>query len=373
VAAGEAILNRANIPTFPYPDTAARAFNYMWQYSYNLRGLYETPSIAEESAAWTPDRQLVDRVIQRSRGEGRTILTEFESKQVGNLRRVGNPPAEAIGRPRATSLGGACFSLPKAKASKARPRYTRPMSVLFRCVPAIAIFIALACAAHPEDPHFAVLISANAEWQVVKPLFPGAAIQKSPYGEYFFADVEHERVLFFHGGWGKVAAAGSTQYVIDHFRPARLINLGTCGGVEGRIKRFDVVAVEKVVIYDIAEAMGDSNEAIAEYSTTLPLPTSFPVPVVKATMYSADRDLTAAGLRELDASYQPVVVDWESGAIAWVAHKNGTPLLILRGVTDLVSPVKAEAEGNLQLFQDNTLRVMQTLLSGLPKWLATWR
>jgi adenosylhomocysteine nucleosidase len=237
----------------------------------------------------------------------------------------------------------------------------------------MAIVVAVASAAHAQDAHFAVLISANAEWRAVKPLFPGAAIQKSPYGENFFADVEDEHVLFFHGGWGKVAAAGSTQYVIDHFRPARLINLGTCGGVEGRIKRFDVVAVEKVVIYDIAEAMGDSKEAIAEYSTTLQLPSQVPLPVVRTTMYSADRDLTAAGLRELDPSYQPVVVDWESGAIAWVAHKNGAPLLILRGVTDLVSPVKAEAEGNLQLFQNNTLRVMQTLISGLPKWLAAWR
>ena len=45
VAAGEEILNRANIPTFPYPDTAARAFNYMWQYAYNLKGLYETPEL----------------------------------------------------------------------------------------------------------------------------------------------------------------------------------------------------------------------------------------------------------------------------------------------------------------------------------------
>ncbi|HWP47138.1 MAG TPA: CoA-binding protein, partial [Candidatus Limnocylindrales bacterium] len=43
VAAGTAILNQAGIPTFPYPDTAARVFNYMWRYSYNLRGLYETP------------------------------------------------------------------------------------------------------------------------------------------------------------------------------------------------------------------------------------------------------------------------------------------------------------------------------------------
>jgi acetyltransferase len=33
-AAGVSILNRANIPTFPYPDTAAQVFNYMWRYSY---------------------------------------------------------------------------------------------------------------------------------------------------------------------------------------------------------------------------------------------------------------------------------------------------------------------------------------------------
>jgi acetyltransferase len=82
VAAGEEILNHANIPTFPYPDTAARAFNYMWQYSYNLRGLYETPSLPEDSADWTPDRKLVEDIVGRVRASGRDILTEFESKQV---------------------------------------------------------------------------------------------------------------------------------------------------------------------------------------------------------------------------------------------------------------------------------------------------
>jgi adenosylhomocysteine nucleosidase len=238
---------------------------------------------------------------------------------------------------------------------------------------AAAILLLIAGAGCAGDLRFAVLISANAEWRVVKPLYPSFPVQASPYGEYFYANVERERVLFFHGGWGQVAAAGSTQYVIDRFQPARLINLGTCGGVEGRIKRFDIVAVEKVVIYDIAEAMGDSQEAIAEYTTALTLPTRLPVPVVKAAMYSADRDLTAAGLREMEAQYQPVVADWESGAIAWVAHKNKTPLLILRGVSDLVSGDKAEAQGNLQLFQDNTVRVMQDLVAALPKWLAVWR
>jgi acetyltransferase len=94
VAAGEEILNRANIPTFPYPDTAARAFNYMWRYSYNLRSLYETPAVPQDSADWTPDRDLVDSTIRKARGEGRTILTEFESKQV--LAAYGVPVAKTV-------------------------------------------------------------------------------------------------------------------------------------------------------------------------------------------------------------------------------------------------------------------------------------
>ena len=44
--AREEILNAAGIPTFPFPDTAARAFAYMWHYSDNLRALYETPELA---------------------------------------------------------------------------------------------------------------------------------------------------------------------------------------------------------------------------------------------------------------------------------------------------------------------------------------
>ena len=70
VSAGESILNRADIPTFPYPDTAARAFNYMWRYSYNLRGLYETPTLPEDSAECTPNRTLAEEIIHKARAAG---------------------------------------------------------------------------------------------------------------------------------------------------------------------------------------------------------------------------------------------------------------------------------------------------------------
>lgn len=96
VAAGVQILNRANIPTFPYPDTAVRLFNYMWRYSYNLRALYETPTLPAEDDAAGPDRKLVEEIINKARGERRTILTEDESKRL--LAAYGLPtiPAEIV-------------------------------------------------------------------------------------------------------------------------------------------------------------------------------------------------------------------------------------------------------------------------------------
>lgn len=85
VAAGEAALNAAGIPTFPYPDTAARAFTYMWRYTYNLRGLYETPTLADESNLATGYRRQVAEMIQTARQQRRVLLNEFESKQLLSL------------------------------------------------------------------------------------------------------------------------------------------------------------------------------------------------------------------------------------------------------------------------------------------------
>ncbi len=80
---GEAILNRASIATYRYPDTAARQFNAMWQYSYNLRGIYETPALLPESEFGSGrDLSQVTTIIQTARSENRTLLTELEAKQI---------------------------------------------------------------------------------------------------------------------------------------------------------------------------------------------------------------------------------------------------------------------------------------------------
>ncbi|MGA9800563.1 MAG: bifunctional acetate--CoA ligase family protein/GNAT family N-acetyltransferase [Terriglobales bacterium] len=82
IASGETILNAAGIPTFPFPDTAARAFTYMWRYSYNLRGLYETPALAEGGELDPDSRHQAEHIIETARSQNRVLLNEFESKQL---------------------------------------------------------------------------------------------------------------------------------------------------------------------------------------------------------------------------------------------------------------------------------------------------
>jgi acetyltransferase len=92
VEKGEDVLNAANIPTFKYPDRAARAFYYMWRYSEDLRALYETPPVGPESKHGEIDREKAAKLLNVAKKAGRTILTEFESKEL--LAAYGIPTVE---------------------------------------------------------------------------------------------------------------------------------------------------------------------------------------------------------------------------------------------------------------------------------------
>lgn len=90
VEEGAEILNHSTIPTFPYPDTAAQLFNYLWRYSENLSSLYETPTLT--TAIDFPHRSVVAALLESIQQSGRTLLTEMESKQI--LAAYGIPTVE---------------------------------------------------------------------------------------------------------------------------------------------------------------------------------------------------------------------------------------------------------------------------------------
>ena len=225
-----------------------------------------------------------------------------------------------------------------------------------------------------------IIVSANAEWRVVDEYYKHSVNLKTPFGEAIEVNVAGQLTVFIKGGWGKVSAAASAQYAVQRWAPDLLINLGTCGGLANCVEKGDVILAEETIIYDIYEAMGDPQQAINFYSTQIdlgwlpdPLPGALPFPVIRTRLVSADRDIFPSEVHMLQDRFGAVAADWESGAIAWVAARNGIRCLILRGVTDMVYPEGGEAYGQLEVFHTGTQSVMQKMLDALPTLLTHLR
>jgi acetyltransferase len=91
IETGERILGEAGLVTYPYPDSAAKMFTELVAYSENLKSLYETPGLTPD---WVrrPQRERAGQLIENARAEGRTTLSEPESKEL--LDAYGIPVAE---------------------------------------------------------------------------------------------------------------------------------------------------------------------------------------------------------------------------------------------------------------------------------------
>ncbi len=233
----------------------------------------------------------------------------------------------------------------------------------------IGIFIlTISCVSCSKSADFVVIISANAEWKaftkIIKPF--DDIYYKSPYGKWFPYTINGNKVIFYHGGWGKIDAAGSAQYVINEFKPGLIINLGTAGGFPGKVEKENIVLVNKTITYDIYEKMGDSEEAINYYSTVLSVPRLRKNDDIKiSSIVSADQDLMPGNVNILHKKYGAFAGDWESSAIAHVAKKNNVKCYIIRGITDIVYQSGSNTYGNYSEFEKATGIVMKKLIDCL--------
>ena len=78
--AGKRIMNEAGVPTYLTPEEAIRAFHYMYMYGRNLKALQEVPR--ETAGELLVDRGVAAEIIHNVLSNGRSLLTEDESKRV---------------------------------------------------------------------------------------------------------------------------------------------------------------------------------------------------------------------------------------------------------------------------------------------------
>jgi len=220
-----------------------------------------------------------------------------------------------------------------------------------------------------------VIVSANSEWRLVRRLIPGTPYD-SPCGEWLPISEERMPVVVLNGGWGKIAAAASAQYAIDRWRPRAIVNLGTCGGLGDRVASGEVILARRTLVYDMSVEIGDPEEELAWYTTSIDLPGRFaerlPLEVREGTIVSGDRDVSRSDAATLIERYDALAADWESASIAFVARRNNVPCVILRGVSDIVGGEHPDAyDGRDHIFHSGTENVMGTLIGALPAIVGT--
>jgi acetyltransferase len=112
VADGAEVLERAGIPTFGFPDAAARIFNLMWRFDANLRALYETPSALPGELM--PDRAAVSAVFAQARADGRTVLAAAESARLLEAYEIPSVPTLVATTPQAAIDAAKSLGFPVA-------------------------------------------------------------------------------------------------------------------------------------------------------------------------------------------------------------------------------------------------------------------
>jgi len=125
VSPGIAILKDAGLPTFSYPDDAARAFSAMWRFSENLRSLYETPRLTVD-ASKEFDRNAASKVLEEAKKANRTVLNEVESKRLLEAYGIPTVPTLLAASPKEAKSLRKCSAFPWSLSSIQTQSRTKP-------------------------------------------------------------------------------------------------------------------------------------------------------------------------------------------------------------------------------------------------------
>jgi adenosylhomocysteine nucleosidase len=149
----------------------------------------------------------------------------------------------------------------------------------------------------------------------------GFTVRRGRYGE--------RDVVLVESGPGRARAAKAAHALIDAYRPRLVASSGFAGGLDSRLKRFDLVAADSLVDTDGRE-MGLDAAMIAPWMNEVPN-------LHRGRLLTVDRIIRLSEeKRQLGAKHQAFAVDMESFAVAEVCREREVPLLVVRAISDAV-------------------------------------
>ena len=134
-------------------------------------------------------------------------------------------------------------------------------------------------------------------------------------------------IVLFESGLGTVRAAKAAHALIDAYRPRLVVSSGFAGGLDPRLRRYDLVAADSLI-----NATG--SEITLDPAALVPWLTEVP-DLHCGRMLTLDRIVRLSEeKRQLGERHQALAVDMESFAVAEICRERNVPLLVVRAISD---------------------------------------
>ena len=209
-----------------------------------------------------------------------------------------------------------------------------------------------------------IVIAAKDEWKAVLDKYNIKDLEKYPFGEYFKLNIYDTDVIVYRSDIRKMNASGATQYMIDHFNLKKVIVVGTCAGIDGSFKTFDVFFPNKFVQYDCTVK---ESEPLIEDKYTVELNIDEDSVPNTGMIATADRPVVMwQDYKDLKDN-NVTIADMEAAAIGYVCKANNVEFITIKGISDYpidesTSSLQASYKNQFDIYMRNTPIVVNNIL-----------
>lgn len=149
------------------------------------------------------------------------------------------------------------------------------------------------------------------------------------------------RIILIRSGYGEIAAAAATQYLIDHYPVDQIINYGVVGALHDEIEVKDVGVVHKIVHYGF-DLSGGGKYPKGIYPK-IGSPYIEPIEDVFADIGGLPRFICASAdkfvysgepKRKLHEEFNADICDMEAAGIILTCNRNNIPCGFIKAISD---------------------------------------
>ncbi|MDR3163524.1 MAG: 5'-methylthioadenosine/S-adenosylhomocysteine nucleosidase [Mycoplasmataceae bacterium] len=213
------------------------------------------------------------------------------------------------------------------------------------------------------------VISLKQEVTHIWPQFNQPKIHRVNGFELVVFNVLQQPAVLIYSGVGKANAASASQTLINHFNVSTIVNLGSCGAVNGNIQPISLFLPHTVTYYDVdVVAFGYAKNQIPHCPAYYGINSKL-LDLVETTLKGYGLALHTGKLatgevfinqanvnKYIQPQEQISAVDMEACAIAQICHKNDVKFCTIKIVSDTIHNTTMT---NQQQWQDTISKVSE--------------